>query len=75
MIVLLLTIVVLIIAYLVQTSVPLLAGFLAVVPIKIISVLAMAPDQTTRLQSLDGVIVGQFLWGFALLGLRWWWRS
>lgn len=73
MITLALTIVVLILAYFVQTSVPAVAGLLAVVPIKIISVLAMAPSREIARQSLDGVIIGQFAWGVVFLGLRFWW--
>lgn len=75
MIILALTIAVLVLAYLLQAAVPAVAGFLAVIPIKIIGVVSMAPDRATRLATLDGVIVGQFLWGGALLVLRWWWRS
>jgi len=57
---------------------PYMAGLLAVVPIKILIAGYMATTQGGRdglLQAVEGMLIGQFLWGFALLALFWWLRT
>ena len=73
MISLITTMALLILVYSVQKTDPLLAGLLAVIPVKIIGT-AMMSHETGGVQHLleavKGMLIGQFVWGFMLLFLH-----
>jgi uncharacterized membrane protein (GlpM family) len=66
---LVLTVLVLIVVYLLQQSYPLLAGMLAVAPVKIVATSFMVFEDggVPRLQeAIGGMLLGQIAWGLAL---------
>jgi len=68
---LLATIALLILIFLIGAKQPFIAGLLAVIPIKIIGTALITSETGGRdsLQaSVHGMLVGQFAWGFILLG-------
>ena len=74
MITLALTILLLIISFMVMRWNPMLAGLIAVIPIKILGAGFMAFELggSAFLKVVEGMLIGQFIWGFALLGLWVW---
>jgi hypothetical protein len=70
MLALVLTVLVLIVVYVLQHAYPLLAGMLAVAPVKIVgtSFMVFEDGGVPRLQeAIGGMLLGQLLWGVALL--------
>ncbi len=68
---LLVTTAVLVLIYFVTPRNPALAGLLAVIPIKIVATAYMsleAGGTATLRQAIGGMLVGQWVWGFVLLG-------
>lgn len=68
---LVLTLLVLIVIFFIQSSYPLLAGILAVAPVKIIATAAMTYEDggISRLHdAIGGMLIGQVAWGILLLG-------
>ena len=70
---LILTVSVLIIAYFLQRGNPVLAGLVAVIPVKIIGVALISYETSTAhlTQAIKGMLIGQFAWGFVLLIVYW----
>lgn len=70
---LLLTIGVLLLAFVVQTRRPWLAGAIAVIPVKILSTAAMTWETDSRALhlALEGMLVWQCVWAVGL-ALAWW---
>jgi len=66
---LVLTIATLIVVFLVQKGNPYLAGLIAVIPVKIIATSFITYESGGLTEALRGMLVGQFLWGFILLGV------
>jgi hypothetical protein len=66
---LVLTIATLIMVFFVQKGHPFLAGLIAVIPVKIIATSFMAHESGGLIEAVRGMLVGQFLWGFILLGV------
>ncbi len=67
---LLLTISIIVVAYYIQKGNPVLAGLVAVIPIKIIGVGLMSHETGGVVhlqQAIKGMLIGQFFWGFTLL--------
>ncbi len=71
---LLITLTIIIFVYHAQKYNPLWAGLLAVIPVKIIATLLIAPSKPIMIESLRGVLIGQFFWGLVLLGIYLYWR-
>ena len=69
MIALVATIALMVVVYFIQRSHPAIAGLLAVVPVKIIGTAFMADNSYQLVKSIEGMLVGQFFIGFALLGV------
>jgi hypothetical protein len=72
MISLVLTVIVLVGVYFLQQSNALVAGFVAVAPVKIIAASSMTLEDggLDRLrEALGGMLIGQFVWGLVLLAL------
>lgn len=71
MIPLILTIFTLVVAFFIQNWSPLLSGFIAVIPVKIIGtgwiVFEGGGGEALR-KAIEGMLIGQFIWGFGLLG-------
>lgn len=66
---LILTIAVVIVVFFFRGN-PFLAGLIAVIPVKILGAAAITFEQggnDSLIQAIKGMLVGQFLWGFALL--------
>jgi len=75
MISLLLTLLLMIAVFFIQKWNPLVAGLLAVIPIKIIGTSLMVLEEgsiTEFVKVVEGMLIGQFVIGFVLLG-GWWW--
>lgn len=53
----------------VQKEHPILAGFVAVIPIKIICTSIFALNNGNLRESVGGMLIGQFIVGFILLGV------
>jgi len=68
------TLCILIIIYLIADKVPFLAGILAVIPVKIIGAALIAHESNVLIQTIEGMLIGQFIWGFILLGVYLWLR-
>lgn len=69
------TIIILIISYFIQKYKPFIAGFLAVIPIKIVGTMLMANENGGRdlmIKSIGGMIIGQFSIGILLLVFYLW---
>lgn len=69
---LVLTVLVLIVVYFLQQSSPLLAGVLAVAPVKIVatSFMVLEDGGVARLkEAIGGMLLGQLAWGLALLAV------
>lgn len=70
MITFIVTIVVLTIALITQSKFPLIAGFIAVIPIKILSTAIMGYEHaglSHMREVIGGMLVGQTLWAFMLV--------
>lgn len=77
MIAFLLTILLLTVVFFIQKWNPLVAGLLAVIPIKIIgtSLMVLEGGSTVELtKAIEGMLIGQFVIGFVLLGVWLWLR-
>jgi len=77
MISLLLTLLLMIAVFFIQKWNPLVAGLLAVIPIKIIGTSLMVLEEgsiTEFVKVVEGMLIGQFVIGFVLLGVWWWLR-
>ena len=74
MITLIITILVLVAVFFLQKWNPLLAGFLAVIPIKILGTgfMALETSMSNLQKAIEGMLIGQFLWGFVLLAVYFW---
>lgn len=72
MMTLIITILILILCYVLSDLNPFVAGLIAVIPIKIIGVGLMSFETGARvalMSSISGMLIGQFIIGFILLGL------
>ena len=77
MISLLLALLLMIAVFFIQKWNPLVAGLLAVIPIKIIGTSLMVLEEgsiTEFVKAVEGMLIGQFVIGFVLLGIWWWLR-
>lgn len=72
MIALILSILILVGVFFLQRANPWLAGVIAVIPVKIVATALMAPDRSTLMGSVQGMLAGQLFWAGAL-GLALWW--
>ena len=61
------SIILLVIAYFVSRYNPFFAGLIAVIPIKIIGTALIANEVGGLVQAIQGMLIGQFAWGFILL--------
>lgn len=66
------TILLIIAAFFLSKSYPFAAGFIAVIPIKIVATSLFAHDVGNLEPAIRGMLIGQFLWGFMLL-VTWYW--
>lgn len=73
---LILTVAVLLIAYLLQTRHPWWAGAVAVIPVKILATAAMTWETNPHAlhTAIEGMLVWQCVWAVGLLGAWWWTR-
>lgn len=62
------TLVIVIACFFLAKDHPFLAGLLAVVPVKILSMVVFSLQEETLYPAIKGMLIGQFFWGFLLLG-------
>lgn len=67
MLALIVSIILMVAVFFVQKTNPFIAGLMAVIPIKILGTAWMAPGSDSLVRSIEGMLIGQFLIGFALL--------